>query len=609
MKIQRWITYPLLNIIEFVVELAVKAIIYKNSGNKMPTGYNTHKLFSKVADYYTDYFKSSPKWGIRAIFEARRNLLSELDKLSTSSYIVKVPSPAPVLSAAVEQVTKKVKKASTNEMEVANNSKADKDAAIKALEESFVKNYPSLKTFKGLFFKLDGKADTLRFIQLVLIKIIRYTFWPLLLTTIYIYILKIISFLVLFMGTGYGYLRYSGIDIQSSDITRLATILRDYTINFWTRFINKAFGVELVNKDELFKEAYQQARIDVYNEVKDEALNRAEELARSNIEVIRESYAKQLQSVYEWASRVNTRESFESFKKGLSDYINILTNKYKNSSNTSHEISTNKGEGTEIVLDPYINKVNSIIIDIGSYILSAIAVGTLIGIYLYWKSSNPGSGGVGGTNGSAFRPTGFGVNQTDTHNASRGLYNRLTRSFSDGSTRRGQAVIERANHDAVHPVDTGDTISIVRPVLKGIKFTFILIGNGILALTTWISTEDVPAIADTGADTDSETESNNNTPNGRSSDNQESKGKGGSNVSDDSTKKSQQESSIPNPTISEASPITEGPDKGIEITGSDTVTQSNVLNESTNRGGLSTKTFKQIEADLIEQTIEFTDFL
>jgi len=604
MKLQRWITYPLLSIAEFVVDLAIKAVIYNNSGNKLPSGYNTHKLFSKVADYYTDYLKSSPKWGIRAIFEARRNLLSELDRLSTSAYTVKAPTPAPVVTAVVEQVTKKVRKTSADRTEEANNSQTtpvNKDAATKALEESFVKSYPSLKSFKGLFFKLDSKADTLRFIQLVLIKIIRYTFWPLLLTTIYVYILKIISLLALFMGTGYGYLRYNGLDVQSSDITRIATIIRDYTINFWTKFINKAFGVELVNKEDLFKEAYQQALKDNYLEVREEAMARAEDIARNIIDDMRESYSRQLQDVYDWAARVDSTESLEYFKKVLGDSVNILKAQHKYVNNSPRDkIYLND---SYITLDPYINKINSIILDIGSYILSAVAVGTVIGVYLYWRSNNSGSGGgaAGSISNNLHLPRFPGNNLAQTtlhHPGTTGL----------AANRAARAVVNN-NVQVVGANEAGDTMAIVKPVLKGIKFAFVIVGNGIMSLAIWFSGGNAADAINTGPNLEGATEQEAG-PSGNGSHNTDPQGSGLQERNKDPNYKGKgREKATDNHTEPLPNPVALPADfsRGIEIPGSNVtvINQSNVLNESTN----SSKTIKQIEADLIEQTIGFTDFL
>jgi hypothetical protein len=63
---------------------------------------------------------------------------------------------------------------------------------------------------------------------------------------------------------------------------------------------------------------------------------------------------------------------------------------------TNHKVGLNQ---SDINLDAYINKANGIIYDMGSYILSALAVGAVIGIYIYYRSnSNTNTGGPGGGN-------------------------------------------------------------------------------------------------------------------------------------------------------------------------------------------------------------------
>jgi hypothetical protein len=144
---------------EFIVELAIKAVIYNHKGNKIPSGYTTHKLFNKIADYYSDYIKGSNKTGISALLEARKNMLSDINRLTVSSYAL--PENQPLATT-----DKKSKKSGVAITALTKDS----------LENTFLTSYPSLKPFKSLFFKLDNKAETLRFIQLVLIKVIKYAF-------------------------------------------------------------------------------------------------------------------------------------------------------------------------------------------------------------------------------------------------------------------------------------------------------------------------------------------------------------------------------------------------------------------------------------------------
>ena len=158
------VTTLLLSITEFVAELAIKAVIYNHKGNKISSGYNTHKLFTKIADYYSDCIKGSSKTGIRALLEARKNMLSDLERLTVSSYTI--PTVQPVTTGPLTQKGKKGAITSSTIPIITKES----------LEEAFVGNFPRLKLFKNLFFKLDNKQETLKFIQLVLIKVVKYAF-------------------------------------------------------------------------------------------------------------------------------------------------------------------------------------------------------------------------------------------------------------------------------------------------------------------------------------------------------------------------------------------------------------------------------------------------
>lgn len=326
----------LLSVTEFITELAIKAVIYNNKGNKIPTGYTTHKIFNKISDYYSDSIKGSGKTGISALLEARKNLLSDINKLTVSSYTSTVkPS-----SGAALTTDKKVIQAKT----ILTKSKDD-------LEDIFITNYPSLKTLKNLFFKLDNKQETLKFIQSVLIKVVKYTFWPLLFITIYIYIIKIFSIGALFLGAGYGYLRYSGLDVQTNDITKLASVVRDYVINFWTRLINRAFNIKLANETDIYQQAYDQARNDVYVEESKKAFDLAKEHFDHKEALLNKHYAERIQDLYNWFKSINTKAELEEAKKHLSSHV------------FTPEPPTDNvyiGDGT-FVVDTYVNKLSGFI--------------------------------------------------------------------------------------------------------------------------------------------------------------------------------------------------------------------------------------------------------
>jgi hypothetical protein len=120
----------------------------------------------------------------------------------------------------------------------------------------------------------------------------------------------------------------------------------------------------------------------------------------------------------------------------------------------------------------------------GSYILTAIAVGAVIGIYIYWRSnSNTNTGGPGGDNlpldPNGIRPRWIStrIPQTDLHNNNSGL----------GISRRARAAFDRRT-DLQDNAETGDTISIIKPVWKGIKFCFVLVSNAVIGLAAWTQT-------------------------------------------------------------------------------------------------------------------------
>jgi hypothetical protein len=329
-----------LSITEFITDLSVKAVIFNNKGNKIPSGYTTHKIFNKIYDYYSDYVKTSSKSGLSALIEARKSLLSDIDRLTVSSYITNVSSLSDPTSA-------KKGRAYATKPSVSPTLNRDD------LEDAFIKNHPSLKALKNLFFKLDNKPETLRFIQLVLIKIVKYAFWPLIFITIYIYIIKIMSIGALFLGAGYGYLRYSGLDLQPNDLSKYAYIVRDYVIKFWTRFINKSFNIELVNKNDLYQEAYDQARTDIFQETRTEAMEAAGEHFNHKLAIIEDKYAASIQSMYNWIKNIDSIEALNKAKGALAESTKILTTNHKSSSSYI-------GDGT-FVLDNYVNQLSSYI--------------------------------------------------------------------------------------------------------------------------------------------------------------------------------------------------------------------------------------------------------
>jgi hypothetical protein len=65
------------------------------------------------------------------------------------------------------------------------------------------------------------------------------------------------------------------------------------------RQINKVFGVDLGSREEILKEAVIIAKKEVYMEVRQEALDRAEKIAENTINDMRDSHSKHLQEVYE----------------------------------------------------------------------------------------------------------------------------------------------------------------------------------------------------------------------------------------------------------------------------------------------------------------------
>jgi hypothetical protein len=149
-------------------------IIYNNSRH-LPKDYSISKIISKVSQSYNNFTEQSDNIGIRAVFDAREAILADLGRLTPSDYTVKIPKSLPLAPLGDGTVS----------------SSFDIESAKEVLEKEFVKKYPNLKLFKGLFFSLDSKLDTLKFIQQVLIKTIRYSFYPLVFVTLYIYFVRI----------------------------------------------------------------------------------------------------------------------------------------------------------------------------------------------------------------------------------------------------------------------------------------------------------------------------------------------------------------------------------------------------------------------------------
>lgn len=246
-----------------LTNLVIRGMLYSNK-KSLPKDI-VKKVFNKVWDYYSNSTTKSNKSLIRTLLQARRNLLSDINRLTVSAYTLPVwPSAGGVLAdKGSVSGTKKL---------VPAPSPGGHMAEKEALENAFVSNYPALKSFKSIIFGLDSKVDTLRLVQRVLMLNVKFSFWPLLFITIYLYLIKLLTWSAIFLGTGYGYLRYSGVEVQTNDYTRLMLLVRDWFINFWTKFVKKAFDIELVNRDEV----YRQAREDAYADLE----NRLEEIAR-----------------------------------------------------------------------------------------------------------------------------------------------------------------------------------------------------------------------------------------------------------------------------------------------------------------------------------------
>jgi hypothetical protein len=104
----------------FIIRSALKLIIF-NKGKSIPKEYSTHKLINKVSESYSNQTDKSNKKGLSALLDARKALLSDINKLTTSDYTVKIPKALPE-----------------------GGQPFNKEAALESLQDSFVKKYPNL---------------------------------------------------------------------------------------------------------------------------------------------------------------------------------------------------------------------------------------------------------------------------------------------------------------------------------------------------------------------------------------------------------------------------------------------------------------------------------
>jgi hypothetical protein len=345
------------------------------------------------------------------------------------------------------------------------------------------------------------------------------------------------SWTALFTGGTYAGLTFYGVEVQTNDIPKYMIWLRDNVVYYWTKFINKAFGVDLASRQEIIKEALEQAKKEVYNDVREEVVTKGQEYYEAQVDRYKDETAHYIERLYSSFNNASTLEDLNKAKDMLKQSVHVFKLEEKTSRVPSKFI-----QNGEIPLDPYIEKVSGIIHDMGSYIISILAVGALIGAYLYWKSSSNTGGPDGGNlppaDPNVLRHTWFrGTQQTELHSPGG---NWPTNRLPDGIGRRARAALDRRNQalgQTDNIEDTGLMDNIVKPMWKGIKFVFVLAGNAIIGLATMTATEELNT-GDTGgnntsqpqgerADSDHKSTSNDGKNNSRSpSDNTVAKRKG-----------------------------------------------------------------------------------
>lgn len=324
---------------QIIVVSALKLLLFNNKGQKglSLTKDNKFKIIGKVWEYYSNSVNKSDKSTLGSLRQARRDILSDIRRLNVSAYTV----PDFISKPVTEALSLPVKGKKGAMADVVNASSAvvspseTKAQRVEMLEKSFVSNYPTLKTFKSIIFNLDNKVESLKFIQKVLILNVKIIFWPLLLITLFLYLRKFLTWVGITLGSVYGILRYNGIKPDTNEYTILMLEVRDWFINYWTRFVNWAFNVQLADKlqlereirekisDEVWKQAYDEALKKIEAKYFDEALSKFNNLPEKPVEEAVDSLRqKYMQDKLGITPSDEGGLYIDSWVNKLSDYIN-----------------------------------------------------------------------------------------------------------------------------------------------------------------------------------------------------------------------------------------------------------------------------------------------
>lgn len=298
---------------QITVDLIIRISAYNRKGKSLSKDLK-RKVFDKVWDYYNKSVNNSNRSLIRALLQARRDLLHDIKRLTVSSYTIPVNQLVNDTTTIGKPKTKKSLQASV--MTISGSASKD------ALEEAFINNYPSLKSLKSTIFSLDSKLDTLKLIQKILIITVNFSFLPLFLITIYIYLIKVLSWGSIFLGTGYGILRFYNVEIEANDLTKLMELVRDKFISFWNRFINRAFGVELINKEEVAR-LEEQAYIKGFEKASEDAYKQGYEEGTHDTHIINDTLSSK---VYSRTASQPVSDGGQVGEIEIDSYVHSITN-------------------------------------------------------------------------------------------------------------------------------------------------------------------------------------------------------------------------------------------------------------------------------------------
>lgn len=296
---------------KFFSRLAINRLVSRSSyvlGINLPVGITASNLYNKAYSFYYDTYK---KEGYSSLWESKRALLAELKKLDIKSWSL----PAEPKASGKTNSASKIK-----------NTRTPIDYKMM----TFKKNFPNLFIFKDFIFKQDAKIENLVFIQKILTIVVKGTFIPLVILSIYIWIRRYFLWTSAIFTSSYVSLRFVGQSDYINKISDSVASIRDGIVKIITNLVGVFLDVDLVNREQ------------VYEQVRAEAMNRL---------------AQYDQTIRDLESIIRSLRPMEEQKTIPKEVFIVKSNSLPKSSGGSQGAIWNKFNN----LDPYIDKTSDFI--------------------------------------------------------------------------------------------------------------------------------------------------------------------------------------------------------------------------------------------------------